>query len=106
MRSNGERAIRWALVAALAGLGTLARAQEPRDLRPEVDLLKQSVSEKLQAAADRLGLSQEQRDKIKETHKSFEAQRQALRDQRRELCRADRNNINSILTPEQRTKVD
>ena len=72
---------------------------------PEVDLLKQSVSEKLQAAADELGLSQEQRDKITETRRSFEAKRKALRDQHRELYESDLKAIEAILTPEQREQV-
>jgi Spy/CpxP family protein refolding chaperone len=83
----------------------MARAQETRQIRPEVDLLKQSVSEKLQAAADQLGLTQEQREKIKEIHRSFEARRQELRDQRRDLHQGDLKAISEILTPEQREKV-
>jgi Spy/CpxP family protein refolding chaperone len=84
----------------------VARAQEAPEIRPEVDLLKQSVSEKLQAVAERLGLTQEQRDKIKETDHSFLAKRQALRDQRRDLFQTDVKSIGDILTPEQRKKVD
>jgi Spy/CpxP family protein refolding chaperone len=83
----------------------VARAQEASQIRPEVDLLKQSVSEKLQAAADQLGLSQEQREKIKEIHRSFEARRQESRDQRRDLHQSDLKAISEILTPEQREKV-
>src|SRR5262249_49180722 len=79
--------------------------QGARQIRPEVELLKQSVSEKLQAAADKLGLTPEQRDKIKEVHRSFEARRQALRDERRALHQSDAAAINAILTPEQREKV-
>jgi Spy/CpxP family protein refolding chaperone len=90
----------------MTGLTWVARAQEARELRPEVDQLKQSVSEKLQSVADRLGLTPEQREKIKETHRSFEAQRQALRDQRRELYQNDLKAIADILSPEQRKKVD
>jgi Spy/CpxP family protein refolding chaperone len=95
-----------ALVIGLTGLSLVARAQEARAIRPELDLLKQSVSEKLQSVAERLGLTQEQRDKIKETHRSFEARRQALRDQRRELCQSDCKAIGDILTPEQRKQVE
>jgi Spy/CpxP family protein refolding chaperone len=71
-----------------------------------VDLHKQSVSEKLQSVADRFGLTPEQCDKIKETHNSFAARRQALRDQRRDLFESDRKAINEILTPEQRKQAD
>jgi Spy/CpxP family protein refolding chaperone len=106
MRLRGLRTILWALIAVVTGLSWAARAQDTREIRPEVDLLKQSVSEKMQAVAERLGLTQEQRDKIKETHRSFEAQRQALRDQRRELYQSDLKSIGDILTPEQRKQVD
>jgi Spy/CpxP family protein refolding chaperone len=106
MRLLNRSAILWALTVAVTGLTSVARAQEARELRPEVDLLKQSVSEKLQAVAERLGLTPEQRDKIKEIHRSFEAKRQALRDQRRELCQQDLKSITEILSPEQQKKVD
>jgi Spy/CpxP family protein refolding chaperone len=83
----------------------VARAQEANQIRPEVDLLKESVSEKLRAAADQLGLTQEQRDKIREIQRSFEARRQELRDQRRDLHQSDLKAIGEILTPEQRETV-
>jgi Spy/CpxP family protein refolding chaperone len=86
-------------------LPAVARAQEARQIRPEVDLLKQSVSEKLQAVAEKLGLTQEQRDKIQEIHRSFAAKRQALRDQRKDLFQSDLKAIGEMLTPEQREKV-
>jgi Spy/CpxP family protein refolding chaperone len=92
-------------VLAATGWVTAARAQEAREIRPEVEKLKQSVSEKLQAAADKLGLTPEQRDKIKEVHRSFEARRQALRDERHALHESDLKAIGAILTPEQREKV-
>jgi Spy/CpxP family protein refolding chaperone len=105
MRLHDRIAVRCALVAVVTALPAMARAQEARQIRPEVDLLKQSVSEKLQAAADQLGLTQEQREKIKEIHRSFEARRQELRDQRRDLHQGDLKAIDEILTPEQREKV-
>jgi Spy/CpxP family protein refolding chaperone len=105
MRLRGRIAVRCALVAVVTALPAMARAQEARQIRPEVDLLKQSVSEKLQAAADQLGLTQEQREKIKEIQRSFETRRQELRDQRRDLHQGDLKAISEILTPEQREKV-
>ncbi len=83
----------------------VVRHQETRQIRPEVDLLKQSISEKLEAAADKLGLTPEQRDKIKETHSAFEAKRKALREQHHELFQSDLKAIDEILTPEQRDQV-
>jgi Spy/CpxP family protein refolding chaperone len=102
-----RRRIAFRLVFGLAVtcLVGVVRAQEARQIRPEVEKLKQSVSEKLQAAADKLGLTTEQRDKIREVHRSFEARRQALRDERRALHESDLQAINAILTPQQREKV-
>jgi Spy/CpxP family protein refolding chaperone len=105
MRLHRQSVVLCGLIVAAIGLAQVARAQEARQIRPEVDLLKQSVSEKLQAAADKLGLSQEQRDKIKETRRSFEAKRQELREQHRALYQSDIKAIEAILTPEQRTQV-
>jgi Spy/CpxP family protein refolding chaperone len=106
MRLHSRSAVGLAIVVAVTALPAVARAQEANQIRPEVELLKQSVSEKLQAAAEKLGLTSEQRDKIKEIHRSLEPKRQALRDQRRELFQIDLKAIREILTPEQREKVD
>jgi Spy/CpxP family protein refolding chaperone len=105
MRLRSRSLVPCGLIVAAIGFADMARAQESRQIRPEVDLLKQSVSEKLQAAADKLGLTPEQRDKIKETHSSFEAKRRELRDQHRELYQSDLKAIGEILTPEQRAQV-
>ncbi len=93
------------LAAAAMSFLPVARAQETRQIRPEVDLLKQSISEKLEAAADKLGLTPEQRDKMKETHSAFEAKRKALREQHHELFQSDLKAIDEILSPEQRDQV-
>ena len=91
-------------VAAMSFL-PVARSQETRQIRPEVDLLKQSICEKLEAAADKLGLTPEQRDKIKETRSAFEAKRKALREQHHEILQSDLKAIDAILSPEQRDQV-
>jgi Spy/CpxP family protein refolding chaperone len=106
MRLRGHSTIWCALIAGVTGLASAARGQEGCEIRPEVDLLRQSVSEKLQAAAEQLGLTQEQREKIKETHRSFAEKRQALRDQRHDLYQSDLKSIGEILTPDQRKKAD
>jgi Spy/CpxP family protein refolding chaperone len=90
---------------AMAGSGTVARCQEARELRPEVELLVQSVSEKLESAADALKLTPEQRTKIKAIGKSFEEKRTAVREQRRTQRQSDLKAIAEILTPEQREKA-
>ena len=67
--------------------------------------LRETIADRLRAVADRLGLSEEQRGKIREIHASFaekfEAQRTARRDLRREELKA----MGEVLTPEQREKV-
>jgi Spy/CpxP family protein refolding chaperone len=67
--------------------------------------LRETVAERLRGLADRLGLTDEQRGKIREIHASFadkyEAQRTARRDLRREELKA----MGDVLTPEQRDKV-
>ena len=80
-------------------------AEEEKALRPEIEQLTQTVSETLQAAADRLGLTSEQRDKIAGIRSSHEEQFKALRAQRRSLLQEELKSINSILTPDQRDKV-
>ena len=91
-------------VAAMSFL-PVARSQETRQIRPEVELLKQSICEKLEAAADKLGLTPEQRDKIKETRSAFEAKRKALREQHHEILQSDLKAIDAILSPEQRDQL-
>ncbi|MCI0358513.1 MAG: Spy/CpxP family protein refolding chaperone [Planctomycetaceae bacterium] len=80
-------------------------AGEERALRPEVQQLVQSVSERLQAAADKLGLSEEQRTKIREIGAAHSEQRSALRTERRNLLQEELKSVASILTPEQREKI-
>ena len=67
--------------------------------------LKETVGERLQAVADRLGLTEEQRTKIREAHAGFEQKYQAQRTQRRELREREIKDLGEILTPEQREKV-
>src|SRR5262245_41343032 len=90
---------------AVVGSGAVARCQESRQLRPEVELLMHSVSEKVEAAADALKLTPEQRTQIKSVLESFASKRQALREQRRTLIESDLKAISELLTPEQREKV-
>jgi Spy/CpxP family protein refolding chaperone len=82
-----------------------ARADEEKALRPEIAQLTQTVSERLQAAADRLGLTQEQRDKISKIRDSDADQIKALRAERKALLQEELKAIGSILTDEQREKA-
>jgi Spy/CpxP family protein refolding chaperone len=98
---------RWIVpaLAAVLGAGSWATAQEGRDFRPEVAQLVQSVSERLDAAADQLGLIADQRAKMRETRANFAEKYQALRGERRELLRSELEALSAMLTPEQREKV-
>jgi Spy/CpxP family protein refolding chaperone len=68
-------------------------------------MLKETIAERLVATADKLGLTQEQRDKIKATYSSFTTSYTAQRDQREALRREELKALGEILTPEQRDKV-
>jgi Spy/CpxP family protein refolding chaperone len=63
------------------------------------------VSERLEAAADQLGLTAEQRSKMREVRTSYAEKYKALRNNRRELLRSELSDLDPILTPEQREKV-
>ena len=65
----------------------------------------QSVTERVHALADNLGISSEQLAKIRETHRSFADQYQALDDDREHLLQEELKAVGAILTPEQREKV-
>ena len=84
---------------------TAALAAQEKSLRPEVQQLVQSVGEKLQAAADKLGLTAEQRTKIREIDAGQAEQRTALRAERRNLLQEELKSLAAILTPEQREKI-
>jgi Spy/CpxP family protein refolding chaperone len=77
---------------------------DPDDPRA-MAMLKDSIAERLDATATRLGLTQEQRDKVKATYKDFAAKYDAQRDQREALRKEELKAMDAILTPEQREKV-
>jgi len=93
-----------ALVAVL-GAGRGARAQGERDFKPELEQLVQTVAEKVDAIGDKLGLSADQRSKIRDIHANFAEKYKAMRNERRDLLRSEWTALGSLLTPEQREKV-
>jgi Spy/CpxP family protein refolding chaperone len=95
----------WATALAVPLALNVTLAAEEKCLRPEVQQLVQSVGEKLQAAADKLGLTDEQQAKIREIDASQAEQRTALRTQRRSLLEDELKSLASVLTPEQREKI-
>jgi Spy/CpxP family protein refolding chaperone len=64
-----------------------------------------SVADRLDVAADKLGLSPDQRQQIEKTHAQFAGKYQALRSERLELMQDELKAMAAILTPEQREKV-
>src|SRR6478736_2389888 len=102
---NALRAMVLAAIVAVPFAASAVRADEEKALRPEIEQLTQTVSDKIQAAADRLGLTGEQREKIGQIRASHMEQCKALRDERRSLLQEELKSISSILTPEQNEKV-
>ena len=94
-----------ALVVVL-GAGRWAGAQSERDLRPEVGQLVQSVAEKLESVGDKLGLTDDQRAKIRDIHATFAEKYKDQRMQRRALRQKELEAMNPILTSAQRDKVE
>jgi Spy/CpxP family protein refolding chaperone len=70
-----------------------------------VAMLKETIAERLEAAADKLGLTQEQRDKIKAAYSGFAATYAAQREQREALRKEELKAMGEVLTPEQREKA-
>jgi len=85
--------------------GNPIRAQEQKPFSPALEQLRETVSERLQAVADQLGLTPEQRTKIREAHTAFADKFEALRTQRRELLQSELEAIGDGLKPEQREMV-
>ena len=75
-----------ALALATTLVAGVARAQEQREgtrLSPALEQLRETVMDRLHTSADELGLTAEQRDKIREIHAGFAAKYQTQRVDRR-----------------------
>jgi len=94
-----------ALASMLAG--GIARAQDQRATRlsPALEQLRETVADRLQSAADELGLTAEQRAKIQQMHAGYAETYRAQRDDRRTLRREEFKALGAVLTPEQRDQV-
>ena len=106
---------------AIAGVLTPEQREEARDYRedrvvvigvefdpanpPTVERLRETVADRLQSAADELGLTAEQREKIRQIHAGYAEKYRAQRDARRALRREDLKALGAVLTPEQRDQV-
>ena len=93
------------IAALFLATGSRIRAQEQKPFSPALEQLRETVSERLQTVADQLGLTPEQRTKIREAHAAYADKFEALRTQRRELLQSELEAIRDVLTPEQRDRV-
>jgi Spy/CpxP family protein refolding chaperone len=82
-----------------------AQDQEGTRLSPALEQLRETVLDRMHTAADELGLTAEQRDKIREIRSGFAARYKAQRAARRELRQEELKDLGAILTPEQRDQV-
>jgi Spy/CpxP family protein refolding chaperone len=82
-------------------VGTETDPTDPDAIGP----LRETIADRLQALADKLGLTQEQRTKIREAHPAFAEKYEAQRAQRRQLRREELKAMGAVLTPEQLEKV-
>src|SRR5215813_3294132 len=94
------------IAALFLATGRQIPAQEQKPFSPALEQLRETVSERLQTVADTLGLTDEQRTKIREAHAAFANRFQALRTQRRELLQSELEAIRDVLTPEQREAAE
>ncbi len=92
----------FALGALVLSAGTGLRAQEEPRFSPDLEQLRESVSDRLAAVADKLGLTDDQKTKIREAHTAFAGKYEAFRTQRRELLQDELKALGEVLTPEQR----
>jgi Spy/CpxP family protein refolding chaperone len=92
-------------LALVMSVGNCAKAQEQKVLRPELEQLSQTVCERLQAVAEKLGLTEEQQTKIRQSTESFAEKYRAARAERQEMLQEELNKIKEILTPEQLEKA-
>jgi Spy/CpxP family protein refolding chaperone len=91
-----------AVSVLVLGAGSLARAQEEPRYSPDVEQLRERVSDRLEAVAEKLGLTDEQKTKVREAKTAFADKFQALKTQRRELLDSELKALGEVLTPEQR----
>jgi Spy/CpxP family protein refolding chaperone len=92
----------WAIAALFLATGSRIPAQEQKPMSPALEQLRETVAERLQAVGDQLGLTTEQRTKIRAAHAAFADKFETLRTQRRELLQSELEAMRDVLTPEQR----
>jgi Spy/CpxP family protein refolding chaperone len=68
-------------------------------------IMAQSLCHRLHNAADKIGLTSDQRKRIHDIAENFEPKFEALADARRDLMQDELKAVSNVLTPEQREKV-
>jgi Spy/CpxP family protein refolding chaperone len=111
-RYRDQRRARRELVEAefkeIANVLTPEQREEARrhiEHRVVTALMAQSLSRRLHHAADRIGLTPDQRKSIRDIGETFEPKFEALADARRDLLQDELKAVSNVLTPEQREKV-
>jgi Spy/CpxP family protein refolding chaperone len=92
-------------IAAVLNPQQREKARECFEDRVVIAAAAKSVADRLNAVADMLDLTSNQRQQIVETHSQFAAKYRALRSDRKELMQEELKAIAAILTPEQRENV-
>jgi Spy/CpxP family protein refolding chaperone len=103
MRTRSATAL--ALASILVAGVARAQEQERTRLSPALEQMRETVCDRLESKADVLGLTPEQRDKIRQIHAGFAPKCQALRAARRELRQQEFQAISAVLTPPQREQM-
>ena len=68
------------LCALASGAGNLLKAQEEPQFSPDLEQLRETVADRLSAMAEKLGLTDDQKTKIREAHTGFAEKYQSLRE--------------------------
>ena len=87
MNLRKQHAIGLAIAALVLATGSQVPAQEQKPFSPALEQLRETVAERLQTVADQLGLTPEQRTKLREAHAAFAERSEAQRTQRQDLHR-------------------
>src|SRR5262249_46214406 len=76
-----------------------------RDPAEAAKALRETISERLEAVGNVLGLTPDQRSAIRDVRTTFADKFRAQRDQRKALRQEELKSLGEVLTPEQRDKV-
>ena len=80
-------------------------AAEGHDRAEALKHLRETVAERMETVADKLGLTADQESKIREAHAAFAPKFRSQREERKALRQQELQALSAILTPEQREKV-